>query len=566
LIGPLNSTDRPLAAPHRGRRPGRPAPPVLGVALGLLAAFALSLGAGCGQPSYGGARVPFPNRANDDGACSWTPNVCAALAEAGENRAALESVLTHYAAARDSAGLQAAEFLIGNMAGHAYATFGLFDSTGTEIELDVLAYPDYDSLITALEALEDQHGTLDFERKDIYFDLTEISAHLLIENIDLALAAWREKPWAQHLGFAPFSQYVLPYRGSGEPLESWRPHFLDRYAGLAERMDDPDDPIEAARHINEDLKSWFHFDPRYYLHPTDQGLSEMLATRLGRCEDMTNLTIYAMRANGLGVTSDYTPYWADTGNNHAWNAILDRSGQAIVFMGAEANPGSYQLHNKAAKVYRKTFARQAESLAMIKPDYEEVPPWLRGKNYRDVTADYQPVRDITVPLTRVVPDSVHFAYLCVFNSGEWGAIHWGRIEGGMATFDDMGTGIVYLPAYYANGRLEPAAPPFVLEATGLARRLFPAEDQRSPLRLHATTRRRQMESTEGVQAAFFHGGATYELFYWDHEWVSAGTRIAADGPLVFDHVPAGALYWLVEEDSRREERIFTYESNAQVWW
>lgn len=37
---------------------------------------------------------------------------------------------------------------------------------------------------------------------------------------------------------------------------------------------------------------------------------------------MTNLAIFAMRANGLAVTSDYTPFWADSSNNHAWNAIL----------------------------------------------------------------------------------------------------------------------------------------------------------------------------------------------------------------------------------------------------
>ena len=70
---------------------------------------------------------------------------------------------------------------------------------------------------------------------------------------------------------------------------------------------------------------------------------------------MTNVTIYAMRANGLAVTSDYTPYWANSGNNHAWNAILTGEGKVVPFMGAEANPGEYRLANKLAKVYRKTW-------------------------------------------------------------------------------------------------------------------------------------------------------------------------------------------------------------------
>ena len=78
---------------------------------------------------------------------------------------------------------------------------------------------------------------------------------------------------------------------------------------------------------------------------------------------MTNLTIYAMRANGLAVTSDYTPYWANSGNNHAWNAIVTPGGEVIPFMGAESNPGKYHLANKVAKVYRKTFGKQKANLA-----------------------------------------------------------------------------------------------------------------------------------------------------------------------------------------------------------
>jgi len=58
-------------------------------------------------------------------------------------------------------------------------------------------------------------------------------------------------------------------------------------------MTKPSDPVEAASLINGDIMTYFGFDPRFYYHPTDQGLADMLANRLGRCEDMTNITIYA---------------------------------------------------------------------------------------------------------------------------------------------------------------------------------------------------------------------------------------------------------------------------------
>ena len=63
-------------------------------------------------------------------------------------------------------------------------------------------------------------------------------------------------------------------------------------------MADSTNPIDAARAINKDVMSWFGFDPRYYYHPTDQGLAEMRDKHKGRCEDMTNLAIYAMRSTG----------------------------------------------------------------------------------------------------------------------------------------------------------------------------------------------------------------------------------------------------------------------------
>jgi hypothetical protein len=521
----------------------------------LILAGVVLAAAGC--TSMPPARAPSP----------WPPAVAAALEQAGPNRPELERVLAHYAALSDPEKRRAAEYLIANMAGHNYALLALYDTTKVEVPFDVLAYQDYPTLEAAFASIEKTRGKVDYDRKEIFPDLKSMRADLLIEHIDLAFAAWRERPWARALSFDDFLAYVLPYRGSNEPLESWRPFFLSRYARLPDAMKDPTDPIEAAALINRDLREWFRFDPRFYYHPTDQGLSEMLQHKLGRCEDMTNLTIYAMRACGLGVTSDYTPFWADAANNHAWNAILDRQGQVIMFMGAEADPGSYRLSGRAAKVYRKTYAEQKRNLAFVKPAYEKVPGWLAGKDYLDVTAQYGPVSDVTVALARAVPDSAHYAYLCVFNAGEWQAIHWAPIENGRATFTDMGRNIAYLPAFFVHGKIVPAAPAFILQTDGTLRALAPREGAAQTLLLASTTRRAQVESTVGAQPSSLEAGREYELFYWKDGWVSVGRAKAGDQPLAFAGAPEGALYWLVgAESSREEERIFTYESDTQVWW
>jgi len=489
------------------------------------------------------------------------------LSSAGDNRVQLERVLEHYTQLGDTLKLRAARFLIANMEEPSYVTYYMHDSTGIEVPFDVLAFPDYAVLTTAVDSIEKARGTTDFSRYEPVYDRLTITADFLIAQIEYAFRAWREKPWAKDMPWEDFRDYVLPYRGSNEPLEPWREYFWERYRYLDSAMTNPNDPIEAASLINSDIMKYFGFDPRFYFHPTDQGLSEMLTNRLGRCEDMTNITTYAFRANGIGITSDYTPYWANCGNNHVWNAVVTADRRVIPFMGAEANPGQYSLANKVAKVYRKMFSEQEDCLALQTHKQDSLPRWLAGRNYRDVTADYVPVCDVTIGFDRPTPDSVDIAYLCVFNSGEWKPIHWGRIDGDSTTFTTMGKGVAYLPALYLNGEMAPWGSPFLLGIEGDQTTLAPRPDVVQSVTPLSTTRREQTASTEGIAKSLLTSSQDYELFFWQDGWQSVGSKTADAQPMVFDNVPTGALYWLAAEDSDHEERIFTIDSTgAQVWW
>jgi len=488
------------------------------------------------------------------------------LEKAGDNRPELEKVIDHYASSDDTLKYDAALFLIGNMEGHCYATYALQDTLENEYDLNVLDYPDFETLLADLDTLEEQHGTLDFSRKELIYDIDIITAEFLINHIDDAFRAWREHPWAGKLSYDYFREYILPYRGSNEPLEDWRPYFRDEYADIASTMADPADPIEAASIINDDIMSWFSFDRRYYLHPTDQGLSEMLDTKMGRCEDMTNLSIFAMRANGLAVTSDFTPYWANAGNNHAWNAIVTPDGKVIPFMGAESNPGDYKLHYKLAKVYRKMYGLQKDNLIFQERKQEKVPGWLAGKSYIDVTSDYVDVADVSITLDGDIPDSADIAYLCVFNDGGWRAIHWGRIQGGAALFKDMGVGVAYVPALYINKEIEPCGDPFILQDDLKMLKLAVDNAVTISLELSSTTKVKQDNSTDGVMKTYLNTGADYELSYWHDGWQSLGKKTAGEKPLQFDSVPGGGLYRLAADDSKDDERIFTYSDGLQIWW
>ena len=128
-----------------------------------------------------------------------------------------------------------------------------------------------------------------------------------------------------------------------------------------------------------------------------------------------------MRAAGVASAADYTPWWGHRDNNHAWPVILDAEGR-----------GRSGDGNRAAKVYRKTYSKQRQNLVFQLREGEQAPRWLDRETYRDVTDQYFATSDVRVAL----PDhgERRFAYLCVFNGGEWRPIHWGRISGGVALF------------------------------------------------------------------------------------------------------------------------------------
>ena len=227
----------------------------------------------------------------------------------------------------------------------------------------------------------------------------------------------------------------------------------------------------------------------------------------------------------------------------------------------------------AAKVYRKMFAMQPDLPMFHRAEGEQIPGWLAGECYRDVTGEYRPTHNVTVPLTRAPGPKSTWAYLCVFNSGQWVAIAAGRIDrdANTAAFEAMGGNIAYLPAFFADKKLIPAGPVTLLETDGTVRRL--AEPVKPDAGRIATTIRRMKDvdispdTGKPIPAIKVEPGKKYELFYWADKWVSLGNKTApADESLKFDNLPAGRFYRLVEVKGRNQERPFTIDDGKQVLW
>ncbi len=497
-------------------------------------------------------------------ATDYSDQVAATLKAAGENAPQLRKFLDHFSAVGDAQEKKAAEFLVANMSPHGFVEAGLFDGDGNAVHYDSLEYETFEDALVAREALEKKHKGLRTKRKRYLPDIKTLSAEYLIDQTDRAFDAWRTLPWAADVTFDAFCNYILPYRGSGEPAGQWRKPCREALAEVLSALEDPNDVRAVSQACSKHRGKWVHFNKKCYLHPTDQSFEDMMRTKLGRCEDLSNMKSYLNRANGVPMTSDYTPAWARGNNNHAWNALLDARGKAYP-------PNNPMLG--AAKVYRKMFAMQPDLPAFHCASGERIPGWLAGKCYRDVTAQYRPTHDVTVSLTAAIPAKSTYAYLCVFNSGRWTAIAYGAIDKARhtATFRDIGGNIAYWPAYYVGKKLIPAGPVMTLATDGtvslLDKPVVAGQDR------IATPIRRMKDvdispdTGKPIPAIKVAPGKKYELFYWDGKWESLGKRTAASAePLKYDNLPAGRLYRLVETAGRGRERPFTIEAGKQILW
>ena len=516
--------------------------------------------------SFGWAGGPAPARADDKAPTSGKAPVAAAtdteledaLVAAGAHRAELEAVLTHFREAHEERHLAAARFLIANMPGKGYVITRLHDAKGVTIPFDPLAFKSFAETQAALDVIEKAHGPTDFDRERIVLDLETVSAEFLRRHIDRSIALFDAAPAERRPDFGAFLEYVLPYRGSEEPIEDWLSVLEARFAALKPSPIAEPDARAVWRFAGAEAAKALGFDERYYLHPTDQGFAEMERSRLGRCEDITNRTTYAARALGLVTAADYTPAWGHRDNNHAWPVLLDAGGR-----GSDPNGA------RAAKVYRKTYSLRRDALAYRLPA-DRSPPnrFLASRSSIDVTDQYGPTTDVAVDLTLDAARAEKFAYLCVFNGGEWVAIQHAPVLEGKAVFPKMGRALVYLPAIHDGKTLTPAAAPRFVEGDGKVTTLAGKGEAVALVATATTPEQKSPDTHETTPTSFLEKGRAYDLFAWrDGAWARVGgTDAAGAEALRVEGLAADGLYWLVGKDSRKLERVFSIEGGRQRFW
>ncbi|MCQ2058511.1 MAG: hypothetical protein MJY71_01610 [Bacteroidaceae bacterium] len=395
-----------------------------------------------------------------------------ALRRAGDNRHQLELVLEHYR--NDAEKFAAARFIIENMPGH-YSYYGenIFDyyKQALEVVSDKNMSPDQqrDSLRTLST---EEYPLLEFRTIQ---DVKIITADFLIYSIDHAYDQWKTRPWAQHLNFDQFCEYLLPYKFRElQSLDYWRDTLANHFSDNLKQMEPSDERSFTAYGALETMRNEIVYKVNPILRWTDYGgypllsASTMPYMTTGSCLDYVTMGASAFRSVGLPVVMDYVPLWGRNHEGHSWYVLLnDRGMEFPAPNDITTSPGwGFYPYERFPKVFRSTYSHNKRII-----EYNKKSKYRLKFNMfmTDVTDKYFKTSDLDID----VFDNIHlkdkYVYIAMFSVNEankWYILDFGEMHRGKAHFEKMGRNMLYLVFGYDGKKILPISYPFILHKSG----------------------------------------------------------------------------------------------------
>lgn len=399
----------------------------------------------------------------------------------GSNKIELEKVIKHYNGSPEK--LKAALFLIENMYGH----FSRDSNVTNELQ------PFYDEYVDISNKC-DWHKTDNWKNKidsikngyinelwssKFLYDARVIKSEWLINEIDRSFTAWKQNKYTQNSSFDDFCKYILPYRyKDGVILDGSRDTFFVRH-----RLNFTADSIDFRDACDSLLfkYSFLTFHPFLSTSVPIYSAPTFEQVKRGTCEDKVWFNCLLLSSLGMAVTIDFTPDWGNRDGNHKWNSVVINGITYPFEPFWDSQRWKYkQTYNnetidfywgkfRLPKVYRYTYEPHFTELMLDRSiSKTDIPPLFSSPFIDDVSKEYFKTSDVKVKITEKIPDNARYCYLCVFNSNRWIPVQYAKI--GMSrnvVFKDMGMDIIYLPMFYQNATLIPAASPFYLNQNGL---------------------------------------------------------------------------------------------------
>lgn len=440
-------------------------------------------------------------------ACAHNARLEYALEFAGENRAQLERVLTHY---KDS-GLKydAACFLIENMPGY-------YSYTGDELDSVKVVQAGIYYKKRLIKELKEKWEMFSYSRLQKVYDAKVITADYLIENIDLAFATWQSTPWGKFISFDEFCEWILPYRIGDEPLENWRKAYYDKYSVLLDSLYQGKDVVVAADSLMRVLVR------RGWIYNTDLKLPRLGAMFLekqcvGYCRETCDYSTYVLRSVGIPTGTDILIGTPETAGGHMWNVVKDSVG--VVPFWFEPVLRGNDDGRKKGKVYRLCFGMQEEKIPGMRTE-PEVPQVLKSPYLKDVTCDY--FGDTSAEIELDEEPRGKYVYLGISSRSGWVPVDGVVPQGKKVTFKGIEPEVIYMPLLWEKGKYREAGYPFKLTEGGVCHY-------------------RPQQATQEVVLY-----RKYPLLKWTRYHLAGivGSKIEASNTLVFKH--AELLYHIVD--------------------
>ena len=393
-----------------------------------------------------------------------------ALWPIGKNIREFKKVYEYYSKPEDSLKLRAAVFLIENMDQHFFfepkneaETDKYFRDISIPISIDSFSNPDTywwlrDELFNEAISKALSDGSLPKTNYRVRSDIKTIKAEFLIENIEYAFKAWNF-PWARSYTFEDFCRYILPYRYGREAPGSWRKTICEKYNWIADSIQNPNDPMEAANIINEQFQ--YELSMADKLAKTGFKLkitNQLDANVYSNCQELAGLGVCVLRALGISATVVSIPAWGYKAWGHQLTGFLDSNNKWHYFDFGESGP-EVDLKLGAPKMY----LRQFDKMENFRPVLE------------DASARLMKVVDAEVELFNNVDDDI---YLCVFGDLKWKPVCKERARNSKIIFKNLGQKkTMYLAAIKSGRKLKAASNTFTVDSLGKVNYFKPNESK-----------------------------------------------------------------------------------------
>lgn len=401
-----------------------------------------------------------------------------AMKAAGNNRTELEQVLEHYRRVdRDEQKLAAAEYLIANMPAHySYRDTAAINSYYRQA-LEILGTgpsPDWQR-DTLREISDTQYAGLMLNTVP---DVSIMPADYLIYSIDHAFEQWRTRPWANHLTFEQFRDWILPYKVTDlQSLDAWRDTLSQHYGDSISTVPSTDVDRNSIYGAMEIVRNEIH------TKQSDIGIRVIWESRggipmrsaetwtrmtYGNCLDYVTMGTAVFRSMGLPAAVDVVPLWGRNSDGHSWYVFPSDRGKEEVTINALIMGAGQQFYayERIPKVYRQSYAINRDRYRYSKKAKYVYPFNLCEQ---DVTSKYNLTSDIDIDIFKGVRLQDKYVYIAMFSltsDNQWAVLDFGRIRFGKAHFTNMGRNMMYIVLGYNGRALVPISNPFVLRKNG----------------------------------------------------------------------------------------------------